>query len=171
MSFTKHGQKTRSGPSSEYASWSSMIQRCTNPKNAAWVNYGGRGILVCERWRKFEEFFKDMGNRPGKGFDLDRIDNEKGYEPSNCRWVSRKSNLNNRRASFLICIDGVTKTAAEWAEIAGLERHLVGNRYKRGWRGQKLLKKSQKTKSIASAGGIAGVCRSVDDVAKLLEGT
>lgn len=164
----KHGCKTRNGPSSEYATWDSMKQRCTNPKAKAYANYGARGITVCERWMSFENFLEDMGSRPGKGFDLDRINNEEGYYKENCRWTERKTNIRNRRNTILVCIDGVTKSATEWAELAGLERHRVALRYQVGWRGQRLLKPSQKAATIRQAGGVAGVCRSVDDAVKLL---
>ena len=165
----RHGCKTRNGPSSEYATWDSMKQRCLNPNAKAYKNYGARGITVCERWMSFENFLSDMGRRPSNGFDLDRINNEEGYCKENCRWIERKANIRNRRNTISICIDGVTKSATEWAELAGLERHRVALRYEAGWRGQKLLKPSQKAATIRQAGGVAGVCRSVEDAQALLE--
>jgi len=79
-----------------YHTWSSMVQRCTNPKAQAWRNYGGRGISVCERWLKFENFLADMGERPA-GLDLDRINNDGNYELGNCRWTTRSVNIKNTR--------------------------------------------------------------------------
>ena len=76
-----------------YGSWGNMIQRCTNSKRRGFENWGGRGIGVCERWRVFQEFFEDMGERP-LGYELHRIDNRRGYEPVNCEWVQR---LDHRR--------------------------------------------------------------------------
>jgi hypothetical protein len=93
----KHGHCRRRSP--VYRSWDAMIQRCTNPNNARWKNYGGRGIGVCRRWRGpngFTNFLADMGRRP-KGKTLDRIKNNVGYRPSNCRWRTPKQQQNNRR--------------------------------------------------------------------------
>ena len=75
--------------------WQAMLQRCSNPKATHYYRYGGRGIIVCERWLKFENFYKDMGDRP-EGMTLDRINNNGNYEPLNCRWVTHKENCNNR---------------------------------------------------------------------------
>lgn len=81
-----------------YNTWQSMIQRCTNEKNPAWVFYGGRGITVCARWDSFENFLADMGPRP-EGMTLDRIDSNGSYEPGNCRWADWGTQVRNRRRS------------------------------------------------------------------------
>src|SRR4029077_948970 len=81
-----------------YRSWSGMWQRCTNPKNATYHLYGGRGIKVCDRWKTFEVFLADMGVRPAKT-SLDRRDNDVDYQPGNCRWATAKEQRNNRRDS------------------------------------------------------------------------
>jgi hypothetical protein len=90
---TKHGMYG----SSVYRRWNAMLQRCENPKAAAFKNYGGRGIKVCERWHDFQNFIADVGMPPKPGLELDRIDNERGYEPGNVRWVSEVVQVRNQR--------------------------------------------------------------------------
>jgi|SRR6267142_833044 len=87
-----------SGKSPEYNSWDHMVQRCMNRKNTAWKYYGGRGIKVCKRWQKFDNFLADMGSRPSTKHSIDRFPNNNGnYEPGNCRWATRIQQMNNTR--------------------------------------------------------------------------
>ncbi len=98
-----------------YRSWSTMIQRCTNPDNSHYDRYGGRGIQVCERWMNFRNFYEDMGDRPD-GYSLDRINNSGPYCKENCRWATSKQQGRNRRTNKFYCFKSKTKTWAEWAE-------------------------------------------------------
>lgn len=93
-----HGQAggAKSVRTQAYRCWANMIQRCTNPNAYRYINYGGRGIKVCERWKNFTSFLEDMGEPPPK-YQIDRIDNEGHYEPTNCRWVTQKENCASGR--------------------------------------------------------------------------
>ena len=93
-----HGHTPVGNHSVIYVTWSSMKQRCTNPRHGSFKNYGGRGIKICARWlNSFENVFADMGERPPER-SLDRIDNDGNYEPSNCRWATiHQQNANKRR--------------------------------------------------------------------------
>ena len=81
----------------EWTAWHQMRYRCFNPKSRAWKHYGERGIKVCKRWDKYENFLADMGRRPSPDHSLDRINNDRDYKPSNCRWATMKQQSNNRR--------------------------------------------------------------------------
>ncbi len=101
-----------------------MICRCTNPKDSAYKNYGGRGVKVCKRWLKFENFIEDMGDRPGSKH-LDRINNDGDYKKSNCRWVTRKENNNNARSNIMVTYKGRTQTLAQWCDELGLKHEPI----------------------------------------------
>lgn len=129
LSRRKHGM----AHSREYGVWKQMIQRCENQNNAAYANYGGRGIEVCERWHSFPNFIADMGKRPGDGFQIDRIDNDDGYHPTNCRWVPPKANLSNKRTNVRLTSRDQTQVATEWARIVEIKPRTLLNRIERGW--------------------------------------
>ncbi len=128
---TKHGHATQ-GISPTYHSWSSMVARCTNPNNARYASYMGRGITVDPRWLEFETFLADMGEKPD-GTSLGRIDNNKGYYPKNCRWETQKQQQRNRRNNRILELDGVSRTVAEWAEHLGVPVQRLHNRLHYGW--------------------------------------
>jgi hypothetical protein len=79
-----------------YKTWHGMMQRCSNPKNISYKYYGARGIKVCESWKKFENFYKDMGDKPCENLSLDRIDSNGDYSKENCRWTDWITQANNR---------------------------------------------------------------------------
>jgi len=100
-----------------YGIWSHMVGRCTNPKDNAYSRYGGRGLTVCDLWRNsFEDFYADMGDPPTEKHSLDRVNNDLGYDPSNCRWATSKQQNRNKRNNHWIEWRGETKTFAEWSE-------------------------------------------------------
>ena len=116
-----------------YTSWNSMIQRCTNPNNLNYHNYGGRGIKVCDTWRDFRSFLADMGEKP-EGTSLDRIDNDMGYCKENCRWATRKQQANNRRTNNNVTFGGKTLNLKEWSELCGVTSTTIYYRiFKYGW--------------------------------------
>ena len=115
----------------EYRIWDGIIQRATNPKCSTYDRYGGRGIGVCDRWRKFENFLEDMGRRP-KDYTIERIDNDKGYSLDNCKWDTRVNQARNRRSSRFIIIDGVTRVLSEWLIYLNLSGSTFHRRRKRG---------------------------------------
>ena len=132
--------------SNAYPSYLAMKRRCTDPGDISYCRYGGRGITVCERWlESFDNFLSDMGERP-EGFDLDRINNDGNYEPSNCRWISHKQNARNRSNNRLLNYQGMTKSLAEWAEVTGLGVALQG-RIRSGWTIEDALTKPLRPRS------------------------
>jgi len=124
----------------EYHAWESIKQRCRNPKNPGYKNYGGRGITFCKRWERFENFFSDMGHRPPR-HTIERIDNEKGYGPENCRWATYSDQLNNRRNNLVATEKGKRKTATQLSKESGIPFTTIKNRIKKGWPEEHLLNK------------------------------
>ncbi len=116
----------------EYRVWDGIIQRTTNVKCNSYYRYGGRGIGVCDRWRLFVNFLNDMGERPSKDFTIERINNNKGYSPDNCKWDTRTNQARNRRSSRVITIDGVSKVLACWLEELNLCSSTFYRRQRRG---------------------------------------
>lgn len=102
-------------------------QRCKNPRNKSYANYGGRGITLCERWETLENFIADVGDRP-KGMTLERIDNNKGYEPGNCRWASRQEQAENQRRTVVLTFNGETRTVTQWSKITGISSRTIRKR-------------------------------------------
>lgn len=122
---TKHG----GAYSKEYNSWGNAQQRCDNPNNPGYDDYGGRGITFCDRWRKFENFLADMGECPDPDFSIERQDNDRGYEPGNCKWASTAEQNRNRCMSTRNT-SGVTgvvfnKARGTWHAQIGVNRKMI----------------------------------------------
>ena len=115
-----------------YELWSGMLKRCSNTNSEQYANYGGRGIQVCERWKKFENFYADMGECPA-GHSLDRIDNNGNYEPRNCRWATQKQQVRNKQNTFMVEFEGKQIALAELCERHGLPLKRTRNRIVVGW--------------------------------------
>ena len=119
---------------------SSMIQRCENPKRQQYSRYGGRGIKVREEWHNYEIFRKwALENGYRHPLKLDRIDNNGNYEPSNCRWISKKEQMNNRSSNTKYTYDGETHTLSEWADIYKINKGTFYTRWSNGKRGTELF--------------------------------
>jgi hypothetical protein len=115
-----HGFAQRSGRHPLYRAWANMVSRCSDPNHPKYADYGGRGIMVCPRWRdSFADFLADVGERPFRGAEIDRRDNNLGYEPGNTRWATRAEQTRNTRVNRNITHDGRTMTLTEWARELG----------------------------------------------------
>ena len=133
---TIHGGCKRGQVTAEYTAWAHIKDRCsTNPKHQDYKNYGSRGIIVCERWlNSYENFLEDMGRKPTPEHTIERINNDKGYNPDNCKWATRIEQLNNRRNTTAITYEGQTKTITQWEKHFGVKKSLFYNRLKLyGW--------------------------------------
>lgn len=125
----------------EYKVWSSMISRTTDKNNHAADRYINRGITVCDEWRhSFEQFHKDMGERPSGGYTLERIDNDGNYEPSNCRWATRMEQSNNKSSNRIIDFEGTSYTIANLARKLNIRYSMFFKRLKAGWTIEKIIK-------------------------------
>lgn len=127
--------QSRNNANRLYRVWAGIVQRCNNPKHPRYKEYGGRGINLCKEWRNdygtFEKWAYQNGyddNAKRYNCTLDRIDNDKGYSPSNCRFVSNKEQCNNKRNNRNITIDGVTHTIQEWSRIYKIPDYVIRDR-------------------------------------------
>lgn len=118
----------------EYTTWQAMRARCLNTEHRNYHLYGGSGVTICDRWINcFENFYTDMGPRPTRTSQIDRIDNSKGYAPDNCRWVSRTANCRNKTNNRLVAFRGELLPISEIVERTGIARHVFCYRIKQGW--------------------------------------
>lgn len=128
---TTHGEsKTRL-----YYVWYSMRKRCTCKNSTSYKDYGARGIKVCEEWFKSYIPFREWSLSHGykEGLQIDRIDNNKGYSPENCRWVTHRENMQNTRKNKKVQFHGKNYTRTQLADMSGKSNHLIANRLRKGW--------------------------------------
>jgi len=127
----RHGMCT----TREYRSWQHAVSRCLTETNAKYSLYGGRGITVCDEWKMFGAFIRDMGTAPTPHHTLDRIDVNGNYEPSNCRWATPRQQANNRqKATQILIVGGIKKTFPEWSRETGIPELIIRQRINRdGW--------------------------------------
>lgn len=109
-----------------------MKQRCHNPNNHNYKNYGARGISICKRWMDFPSFLSDMGPKP-HGLTIDRINNEGNYEPGNCRWATTKQQRDNQRTCYQVSFNGRTDNITNWARSIGIHPDTLKHRLVVGW--------------------------------------
>lgn len=147
LSISKHGLYKKGNKDAGTANTHrGMLERCHSKKSSTYPRYGGVGIKVCRRWRVGEEgksglacFLEDMGPRP-TGMTLDRVDNSKGYRPSNCRWATpREQRINQRSRVVNVTYKGKTQTLQEWSEELGIRHSLLYSRYTRGKQAKEIL--------------------------------
>lgn len=125
-----HGHAGKNTPT--YVSWTGMLYRCRNKNCPNYARYGGRGISVCAEWLSFENFLRDMGERP-VGSSIERIDNDGNYCPENCRWASVQDQANNRRSSRRYEFNGELMPLRRISEITGLPHRIIQRRILAGW--------------------------------------
>lgn len=126
----KHGKQN----SRIYNIWCKMKMRCNNPTDSAYKDYGGRGIKLCEEWHDFVPFYKwAMENGYKENLTIDRIDNNQGYSPDNCRWATTKEQNRNKRNNRYITAQGQTHILEDWSALTGISKKTIHQRLKRGW--------------------------------------
>lgn len=143
-----HGQKHGMADTDIYNTWISIKQRCFNPKTPNYNRYGGRGITICDEWKDdFQAFYDYVSKLPHfdeKGYSLDRIDNNKGYEPDNIHWADAKTQARNTRRNIFVEYNGVKMTLSEAAEKSGVQVGTLWSRIQRGDRGERLFRPVRK---------------------------
>lgn len=136
----KHGYATKGAVRAEWQAWNHMIQRCTNPNDRHYKDYGARGIRVCPEWSvSFEQFLRDMGDRPSRDYSLDRIDGNADYGPDNCRWANHKTQAQNRRSVIWIECYGQRMCVADWVRTTGINRSTILARFHKGMPAEQVL--------------------------------
>lgn len=127
-----------------YSVWQSMRRRCRNPRAKQFDDYGGRGISICPEWDSFSQFVADMGPRPD-GYSLDRIDNDGGYSPDNCRWSPRVEQQRNQRRTLKVTIEGKQYLVSELRHLTGLKNETIIDRANKGMNYEQVTRKTRYT--------------------------
>jgi hypothetical protein len=137
-----------------------MRQRCNNPNCRDYRWYGGKGVTVCEEWNDFINFYSDMGDPPGPGYSIDRIDPTKGYSKDNCRWATHRQQVNNCSSNVLISYNGETKSAGEWSKDTGIPEDALRQRKRLGWSDEEVITTPHRksSKSRVTAGSVRAKC-------------
>lgn len=135
---TIHGHAKKGDITPTFLTWTGMLVRCQNPNTQNFKDYGGRGITVCKRWLKFENFLADMGEKP-EGLTLDRKENDKGYFKENCRWATMEEQSNNRRSNHHLTFNRKTQTVSQWAKELGFKNDTLYDRLRIGWTVERTL--------------------------------
>lgn len=160
--LTKHGGRK----SRLYGVWSAMVNRTTNPNNDRYDSYGGRGIVVCERWRNFSNFRNDMGEGYRPGLTIERIDNDGMYELENCRWATWKEQARNKRTSHIVTHDSKDVCLSEAVDDGSVKYTTVNARINRyGWSPERALSEEVRTPSLIV---FSGYSANIPKWAKLL---
>lgn len=141
------GERDENGTPLLYKQYYTIKARCNNPKYKQYKDYGARGIKMCEEWENDFNVFYDwaMSHGYAENLTLDRIDNNKGYSPDNCRWADRRTQQNNMRNNVYLDWDGKHLTIAQWSRETGMKMSLIRNRYYRGWAAEKIFTTPVKT--------------------------
>lgn len=135
--YERHGMTK----SSEYMTWRNMLGRCYNQNDPGYPLWGGRGITICDRWRSsFSAFFADVGSKPSPRHSLERIDNSRGYEPTNVKWATRREQQQNTRRNVYVTIGSETLCVSEWARRSGIDRATLRHRLDSGCKPEDFLR-------------------------------
>lgn len=145
-----HDRATTHGMSKTplFTIWRAMVSRCNNPNNRSYENYGGRGIHVCDEWLDSSSFFGwAIANGYSEGLTIERVDVNKGYEPSNCKWIPKAEQARNKTNNRMLEINGERKCLAQWCEEYGVDYFMVRQRIcKLGWEPEKALTAPKRTR-------------------------
>ena len=148
-----HGFASRGKKSKLYGVWAAMRNRCRNSNNAAYRNYGGRGVAVCAAWNEYPVFLEwAMSHGYSEGLEIDRENNDGNYEPGNCRWIVPQKNSRNKRTNAIIVAFGESKCLAEWVEDKRcvVSRPLLSHRIRNGWNPEMAISRPPNRKAVSA---------------------